>query len=79
MATVIVGKHTIEAKNSILGIETVSYDSQVKSKSASLRGRTHRFTVEEDGQQVAYEVDVKVGFTGTHLCIRRNGMTVFTD
>ena len=79
MATVIVGTHTIEARNSPLGIETVSYGGQVESKSASLRGCFHHFTVEEDGQRVTYEVRFKVGFTSTHIAVRRDGTTVFHD
>ena len=79
MPQVQVGKHTIEFTNSIWGTETVKYDAVIKARGYSFLGRSYMFRVEEDDDEVTYEVEFKAGFLGSHFTIRRNGVVIFTS
>jgi len=76
MPTINVGKHTIEAKKTLWGTEIVKYDGQVKAKGYSFPGGFYQFVVEEDSQQITYEVEFQAGFPSSHFIIRRNGVMV---
>ena len=79
MPIINVGKHTVEAKNTVWGTEIVKYDGQVKAKGYSFLGRSYHFVVEEESQQVTYEIEFKAGFLSSHITIRRNGIVVFSE
>lgn len=79
MPIVSVGKHIVEVKNTVWGTEIVKYDGEVKTKGYSLFGRSYHFKVEEDNNEVTYEVEFKVGFLSAHFTIRRNGVVVFSE
>jgi len=53
------GNHVIDVKLEQSGEETVTYDGEPMSSKMSTFGATHKFSVKEEGQDVAYEVKVK--------------------
>ena len=68
--------HSIEIYASIWnGKEAVSYDGESVSSRRNLRTLTsfHSFTVQEDGEEIVYEVQISGGF-GLGYVIRRNGI-----
>ena len=79
MPQVQVGNHILEINNSIWGTETVKYDGELKAKGYSFIGRSYLFRVEEDGEEITYEVEFKLALFGAHYIIRRNGVAVFTS
>lgn len=72
-----VGKHSIEATNSIWGTETVRYDGEVMTKGHSMSGNNWFFNVREDEEDVRYEVEFRGGFFTARITIRRNGIIVY--
>ncbi len=82
MRTVIHNGHTIEIPGmNVTGREDVRYNGEIVSSKHSILGARHEFEVEEDGQNVQYEVKLGMrwhGLTGwAHL--KRNGELLFTD
>jgi hypothetical protein len=53
------GNHIIDVRLEQSGEETVTYDGELMSSKMSTFGATHKFSVKEEGQDVAYEVKVK--------------------
>ncbi|MBS7615487.1 hypothetical protein KEJ18_07160 [Candidatus Bathyarchaeota archaeon] len=57
------GNHIIEVRlDPKTGEETVFYDGQVVSSKISVEGATHKFSVNEEGKDITYEV--KIGTRG---------------
>ena len=79
MPQIQVGKHVIEVSNSLWGTESVKYDGEVVAKGYSFLGRSYMFKVNEDEEEVTYEVEFKMGFLGAHFTVRRNGLAIFTS
>ena len=79
MTIVNYGNHTIEAINTIWGNEIVKYDGKIMTKGFSAFGRSYHFVVNEDNQQITYEVEFKSGFLGAHFNIRRNGISILSS
>jgi hypothetical protein len=71
--------HTIEVINTIWGNEIVKYDGKIMTKGYSAFGRSYHFVMNEENQQVTYEIEFKSGFIGIHINIRRNGVAIFTS
>ena len=78
MKTVMHNGHKIEAAT--LFPEKVFYDGrQMTSKMNIIGDSTHVFQVEEDGEQVTYEVEMKMGFWASWIRVRRNGIIIYAD
>jgi hypothetical protein len=82
LKTVVYGGHKIEIPEaSLTGKEEVRYDGKVVSHKHSVFGATHMFRVQEDGEDVQYEVEL--GARWHHLSnwtvVRRNGNIIYTD
>lgn len=76
------GRHTIEVHDmSLTGKETVRYDGKVASEKRSVSGTTHIFSVNEEGQEVTYEVEIGVRWhwLSAYCVIRRNGVVIYSD
>lgn len=54
--------------------ETVWYEDEIVSQRHSLTGATHRFTVDEFGMEVDYEVKIRTSWNslGVLVQVRRN-------
>ena len=75
-ATVQVNGHQIEVFiSSWTGKETIKYDGNIVSDRRNLKtfSSTHSFKVQEDGEEVVYEVQSFAGFSPGYA-IRRNGI-----
>lgn len=74
--------HTIQIPGMTLtGREDVCYDGEVVSSKHSILGALHTFEVEEEGQQVTYEVKLGMRWHGCAgwASLTRNGELLFTD
>ena len=70
--------HKIEVK--LYGTEKVFYDGKLMSSVLPLlRTATHIFQVDEDGENVSYEVEIIAGFFTFWMKIRRNGILIYSD
>ncbi len=69
-------ENQIELFNSMWGTETVKYNGEVVSKETTMWGTTHRFHVDESGEEIEYEVDVY--FKGFRVAydVYRNGVAL---
>lgn len=63
----------LEFHNSVLGKETVYVNGQEVSSKISVLGTTHRFSVYENGQWVAYEMVSSASTWGIAVDIYRDG------
>ena len=59
MPVVQFGNHTIEIKFERNGEEAIYYDARIVSSKMSTFGGTHNFSVNEDGKDIAYKVQIK--------------------
>lgn len=88
MPFVIYGNHNIEIKFEARGEENIFYDGEIVSSKTTVRGGTHNFSVEEEGEKVNYEVKIKpkggilgivTGFAAVSapkIEVRRNGKKI---
>jgi len=68
------GENIIEVHNNMWsGKETIFYNDEKVSSGYSILGKTHSFTVEEDGELVDYEVILELRWFGIGFSIFRNG------
>ncbi len=75
--TIQVKGHTIEIYGSFWnGNESVKYDGTEVSSRRNWRTAlsTHSFTVQENGEDIVYEVQISGGYVGSGFVIRRNGI-----
>ena len=81
MKTLIHNGHRIDAPGSTLtGLEQVRYDGDIVSSKRSVLGTTHNFDVIEEGEPVAYRVEIGTKRSGTASCrIFRNDELLFSD
>ncbi len=69
--------HTIEATN-MAWAEIVKYDGKVVRRGFTLLGRrSYQFVVEEDSQQVTYDVQFRSGLLQVPVKITRNGVEIY--
>ena len=62
------------------GTETIYYNGEVVSQKKSIMGSTHTFSVNEDGQDVTYEIKVGLGLPiRSTVVITRNGDLLYSD
>lgn len=82
MKSIIYKGHKIEISGwSLTGKEKVLYDGNVVSSKYSVCGSTHIFRVNEEGEDILYEVELGTrwhGF-GWWCTVRRKGEVIFTD
>jgi len=70
---VFAGDNEISVHNNFWnGVETVRYNGEEVSSKFSWFGATHRFSVEEDGQIVDYDVEVGFTLNGVSANVWRN-------
>ena len=67
----------IEFYNSIWGKETITYNGEVVSESNSIMGDVHRFYVDEEGEEVEYEVNVYLKGFRVAYDVYRNDVALF--
>ena len=82
MKTITCNSHKIEISGAnITGKERVLYDGKEVSSKHSLTGSTHIFRVNEDGEDVQYEVEISLRWHGLNAwtIVRRKGEIVFSD
>lgn len=79
MKTIITNGHKIEIKG--WGKEKIYYDGNEVSSKWSTTGGTHIFEVNENNEQVQYEVSFGTRWHGFSYWVevRRNGKIIFTD
>ena len=79
MKTILSDGHKIEIKG--WGKEKVYYDGRLVSSKLSMTGATHVFTVNEEGQEVQYEVSLGTRWHGLSYWVevRKNGKIIYTD
>ncbi|MBI3502263.1 MAG: hypothetical protein HY063_10765 [Bacteroidetes bacterium] len=73
--------NTIEIENSLTGKETIKHNGKEVSSKRTMMGGIHIFKVNEDNEEVQYEVDIKSrwhGF-GHYVTIRRKGELIFSN
>jgi len=73
IVAVFAGDNEISVHNNFWnGVETVRYNGEEVSSKFSWFGATHRFSAEEDGQVVDYDVEVGFTLNGVSVSIWRN-------
>ncbi len=78
MKTVIHNGHKIEVATFVP--EKVFYDGQQMTSKVNIIGdSTHVIRVDEDGEHVTYEVEMKMGFWASWIRVRRNGIIIYSD
>ncbi len=79
MKTIISNGHRVEIKG--WGKERIYYDGQEMSGKWSMMGSSHVFRVQEDGQEVQYEVAIGIRWHGCSYWVevRRSGELIYTD
>jgi len=79
MRTIINNGHKIEIKS--FGTEKIYYDSQLVSSKNSILGATHVFQVNEENEEVQYEVRIGTRWHGLGFWVeaRRRGQLIYTD
>ena len=79
MQTIIQNGHKIEIMS--FGTEKVFYDGQLVSKKNTMVGATHVFRVQENNDEVQYEVAIgyRWHWLGLWVEVRRKGEIIYTD
>lgn len=82
MKTIAINGHMLEISSmSLTAKEIIKYDGKVVSDKRSVSGATHIINVNENDEEVQYEVEIGARW---HMCsawtiIRRNGIVIFSD
>lgn len=82
MKTIMYKGHKIEIPGmSLTGKETVLYDGRVVSSKRSVTGATHIFRVNEEGEDVQYEIEIGTRWHGfsSWCTVRRKGEIIYSD
>ena len=82
MKTIVHDGHQIQLPGySLTGKEEIKYDGRVVSSKHTITGGTHVFRVNENGEDIDYEVEIGTrwhGFSAWYV-VRRNGKVIYTD
>lgn len=82
MKTITYNGHKIEVSGlHPLGKEQIIYDGKIVSSKHSMFGATHVFRVNEDGEDVQYDVEIGTRWHGfaAWCTVRRKGEIIFSD
>jgi hypothetical protein len=82
MRTITYDGHKIEVSGmSLTGMERVLYDGREVSSKHSVTGSTHMFRVNEHGEDIQYEVELRTRWHGlaSWCTVRRKGEVIYSD
>ncbi|NDC41574.1 MAG: hypothetical protein EBZ77_08495 [Chitinophagia bacterium] len=73
-------KIEIDMLSVISGTETIYYNGDIVSQKKSITGSTHTFSVNENGEEVTYNIKVGLGLpVRSTVVITRNGELLYSD
>lgn len=75
--TITYNDHCIEVAYGVP--EQIRYDGRVVSEKTSMLGATHIFSTTERGEEVEYDAEIRSGFWGAIIVVRRNGKIIYSD
>ena len=75
--TIVHNGHRIEVSYGLT--ERVRYDGRLTSQKTTWFGATHVFRVQEDGEEVEYDAEIRSGFWGVKVTVRRNGIMIYGE
>ena len=75
--TIVHNGHRIEVSYGLS--ERVRYDGRLMSQKTTWFGATHVFRVQEDGDEVEYDAEIRSGFWEAKVTVRRNGIVIYGE
>jgi hypothetical protein len=82
LKTIMYSGHKIQTPGmSLTGKEEVKYDDRIVSSKYSMLGATHIFSVQEDDENIQYEIELGTRWHGLGMwtIVRRNGVVIYSD